>query len=484
LEAFIIKALQLVLALTLLVVIHEFGHYIFARMFGIRVEKFYMFFNPWFSILKYNPATGRLEIGTWSTKDKTDKEKEVEHSLLSIRVGRDREASGGKIVAWRKTIYGIGWLPLGGYVKIAGMIDESMDKEQMAAEPKPWEFRTKPAWQRLLVMLAGVIFNFVLAIVIYAGIAFYWGEKVVPLQEATEGMNYSQPLQDVGLRNGDILLSLNGEEIDVAKGSVEWDLVQDGATIEVLRDHTDRLSFTLPDGTTSKIIKDNTLPVEYRFPVLVSDVVAEPAKSAGLMVGDRIVKIGTDTTPAFTEMATALEKYAGKPTTITVMRADSLVALKATPTAAGKLGFLYRHPADIYPTVIKEYGLFASVPRGVELGVNQLGMYVSSLKHVFTKSGAEQVGGFGAIGNMFPDKWNWLSFWNITAFLSVILAFMNVLPIPALDGGHVLFTLYEIVTRRKPSDKFLEYAQMAGMAFLLLLLVYANGNDLYRWIFK
>lgn len=481
-EAFLIKALQLVLALTLLVVIHEFGHYIFARMFGIKVEKFYLFFNPWFSLMKYNPATGTIEIGTWTGKDKDGNE--TDHALLRLRAGRNYERDGGRMASWRRTVYGIGWLPLGGYVKIAGMIDESMDKEQMAAEPKPWEFRSKPAWQRLMVMLAGVIFNFVLAIVIYAGIAFYWGEKVVPLQQATEGMNYSQPLKDAGLRDGDILLSLDGEEIDVAKSSIQWDLVQDGATIQVLRNHTDSLSFKLPEGTTERIISENVLPVEYRIPVFVSKVVADPAKSAGLQVDDRIVKVGADTTPSYTDMTKALQTYAGKPTSVTVIRGDSLVALGMTPTAEGKLGFQYRHPSEIYPTVVKEYGIFASVPRGWELGTDQLGMYVSSLKHVFTKSGAEQVGGFGAIGNMFPDKWNWLSFWNITAFLSVILAFMNVLPIPALDGGHVLFTLYEIVTRRKPSDKFLEYAQMAGMAFLLLLLVYANGNDLYRWLFK
>jgi len=457
LEAFFIKALQLIVALSLLVVIHEFGHYIFARIFGIKVEKFYLFFNPWFSLAKWKPKAPKR---------------------------RKLNSDGSERASWRDTIYGIGWLPLGGYVKIAGMIDESMDTKQMASEPQPWEFRSKPAGQRLLVMLAGVIFNFLLAIIIYAGIAFYWGEKVVPLQEAHEGMDYCETLQNVGFRNGDILLTLNGKIMDVSKGSIQWDMIQDGATIEVLRNHTDTVRITLPEGTTSQIIGEKDTPVTYRIPVIVSDVVAEPALSAGLSVKDRIVKVGTDTTPAYSDMQKALTKYAGKPTTVTVMRGDSLVQLKVTPTAAGKLGFHFAPPSEIYKTKVVEYGLLESIPRGWELGVDQLTMYVSSLKHIFTKEGAEQVGGFGAIGNMFPDKWNWLAFWNITAFLSVILAFMNVLPIPALDGGHVLFTLYEIVTRRKPSDKFLEYAQMAGMAFLLLLLVYANGNDIYRWIFK
>ncbi len=456
-EAFLIKALQLIVALSLLVVIHEFGHYIFARMFGIKVEKFYLFFNPWFSLAKWKPKAPEK---------------------------RKRNADGSERASWRDTQYGIGWLPLGGYVKIAGMIDESMDTEQMAAEPQPWEFRSKPAWQRLMVMLAGVIFNFILAIVIYAGIALYWGEKVIPADKATEGMDYAPGLVDAGFRNGDIMLSINGKPIDVAKNTVLWDIIQDGATVSVLRNHTDTIDIVVPEGTTSRVIADKSIPVAYRFPTIVSDVVAEPALSAGLLKDDRIVKIGTDTTPAYSDMVAALQKYAGKPTTVTVLRADSTATLALTPTATGKLGFHYVSPLEIYPTEVREYSLLESVPRGWELGVDQLTMYVSSLKQVFTKDGAEQVGGFGAIGNMFPDEWNWLSFWNITAFLSVILAFMNVLPIPALDGGHVLFLLYEIITRRKPSDKFLEYAQMAGMAFLLLLLVYANGNDLYRWIFK
>ncbi|MDE7125207.1 MAG: site-2 protease family protein, partial [Muribaculaceae bacterium] len=371
-EAFLIKALQLIVALSLLVVIHEFGHYIFARMFGIKVEKFYLFFNPWFSLAKWKPKPPKRR-----------------------RLNRD----GSERASWRDTVYGIGWLPLGGYVKIAGMIDESMDTEQMASEPQPWEFRSKPAYQRLLVMLAGVIFNFLLAIVIYAGIAFYWGEKVIPLQEATEGMNYSQALKDAGFQDGDILLTLDGKPIDVAKGSIEWDLIQDGAAIDVLRNHTERLTITLPSGTTSKIIAENRMPIEYRFPTYVADVVAEPAKSAGLLPGDRIIKIGADSTPAYSDMQKSLARYAGKPTTITVMRADSIATLNATPTATGKLGFHFVPPTELFKTEVREYGIFESLPRGWELGVDQLSMYVSSLKHVFTKDGAEQVGGFGAIGS-------------------------------------------------------------------------------------
>lgn len=456
-ESFLIKALQLIVAFSILVIIHEFGHYIFARMFGIKVEKFYMFFNPWFSLVKWTPKPPK--------KRKLNKD------------GTER-------ASWRDTTYGIGWLPLGGYVKIAGMIDESMDKEQMAQPAKPWEFRSKPAYQRLLVMVAGVIMNFVLAIVIYAGIAFYWGEHVVPYKNATEGMDYSEDFEAIGFKDGDILMSMDGKPLDILDNTHRWDMVQPGTRIGVLRNHKENVEIVIPDDFLNKIASKEDAGFTYRFPSVVAKVVAEPALSGGLLEGDRIVKVGADTTPVYTDMTEALLTYAGKPTTIEVLRGDSLVNLHITPTAEGKLGFQPYHWSQIYPTETKEYGIFESIPRGWETGVNQLSMYVSSLKMLFTKEGAQSIGGFGAIGNMFPDKWNWYSFWQITAFLSVILAFMNILPIPALDGGHVLFTLYEIVTRRKPGDKFLEYAQMAGMAFLLLLLVYANGNDIYRLLFK
>ncbi len=456
-ETFFIKALQLIIALSILVFIHELGHYLFARFFGIKVEKFYLFFNPWFSLYKWKP-------------------KKPKH--------RKYDKNGNEKASWRDTVYGLGWLPLGGYVKIAGMIDESMDKEQMAQEPQPWEFRTKPAYQRLLVMLAGVIFNFILAIAIYIGIAFYWGDRVVQYSQATEGMNYSENFHDIGFEDGDILLTLNGKPIDVKSNGHIWEMIQDGAKIGVLRNNTEHKTITIPNGFLNELIDGNNSLFDYRFPSIVSEIVSNPAKEAGLMPNDRIVKVGSDTTAAYNEMQTSLLKYAGKQTTITVMRGDSIITLHVTPTADGKLGFKPLHWSQIYPTEIKEYNIFSAIPRGWEMGTQQLRMYVSSLKLVFTKEGAKSIGGFGAIGNMFPEKWSWYSFWQITAFLSVILAFMNILPIPALDGGHVLFTLYEIITRKKPGEKFLEYAQIGGMAFLLLLLVYANGNDLYRLLFQ
>lgn len=452
-EVFLMKAFQLVVALAFLVIIHEFGHYIIARCFGIKVEKFYLFFNPWFSIAKWHP-----------------KKKAPEY-----------DADGNEKASWRDTEYGIGWLPLGGYVKIAGMIDESMDKEQMALPPKSWEFRSKPAHQRLLVMLGGVIFNFILAIIIYAGIAFCWGNKYVPLQEAYEGMDFAPEALAIGFRNGDIPLSADGEELSSQNGDYAYRMI-DASTVKVLRNHRDTVTISIPSDFIFKLDKDRGF-MRYRVPVVVDKVVTgEPADKAGLLPGDRIIGIDSVSTRSFSELTEALQKYAGKPTTVTVLRDNKELKLNVTPSESGKLGFQLKNITDVYPTVTEHYSLLQSVPKGWEIGTTTLSNYVGSLKYVFTKDGAKSIGGFGAIGDMFPEKWSWYSFWQITAFLSVALAFMNVLPIPALDGGHVMFLLWEIITRRKPSEKVLEYAQVAGMAFLLLLLVYANGNDLWRGI--
>lgn len=453
-ETFLLKASQLIAALALLVIIHEFGHYIFARMFGIKVEKFYLFFDPWFSIFKWKP-------------------KEVE------KLNPD----GSLKTTWRDTEYGIGWLPLGGYVKIAGMIDESMDKEQMAKPVQPWEFRAKPAWQRLLVMLAGVIFNFILAILIYAGIAFCWGEKTIAFENATEGLDYVPAAQKIGFQNGDIPLLADGVKIDVSERNFAMRMVE-ADVVTVLRNHTDTVNINIPDDFIFQLNDDEGF-FAYRTPVYVQKLSpGEPAEKAGLQEGDHIVSVNGTETPSFTEFSPALMQLGGKETTIGVMRGDSLINLTVTPTESGKIGIQLRAITDIYPIDITQYSFFESFPKGWEIGVSTLSTYVGSMKHLFSAEGAQSIGGFGAIGSIFPDTWNWLSFWEITAFLSVVLAFMNVLPIPALDGGHVLFLLYEIIARRKPSDKFLEYAQIAGMVFIFGLLIYANGNDIYRFFFK
>ncbi|MDE7411904.1 MAG: RIP metalloprotease RseP [Paramuribaculum sp.] len=449
-ESILIKGGQLVLALALLVTIHEFGHYVMARIFGIKVEKFYMFFNPWFSLVKWTPKKKKIKY------DKNGNEK----------------------ASWRDTEYGIGWLPLGGYVKIAGMVDESLDKEQLALPPKPYEFRVKPAYQRLCVMIGGVLFNFILAILIYAGIAWYWGDKYIPIDKAVEGMDYSTEAQAYGFRNGDVPLMINGESIDSSKSDILFELAN-AKSVTVLRNHTDTVTLDLPNDFMLKLGKE--MFMSYRVPVYVDKVTGgEAAAKAGLQHGDHIVAIDTVDTPTFPMLTEALTAFAGKETTVTIERDGEKLVMPVKPSDGGKLGFQLMNITDIYPTVMVKYGFFESFPKGIELGCTTMANYVSSLRHLFTVEGAQSIGGFGAIGNMYPDKWDWYSFWNITAFLSIILAFMNILPIPGLDGGHVLFVLYELITRRKPSEKVLIYAQYVGMAFLLLLLVYANGADIVR----
>ncbi len=454
-ETFLIKALQLILALGLLVIIHEFGHYIFARMFGIKVEKFYLFFDPWFSLLKWKPK----------------KQKAV------------TDTDGNERATWRDTEYGIGWLPLGGYVKIAGMIDESMDKEQMAQPAKLWEFRSKPAYQRLLVMVAGVLMNFVLAILIYAGIAWYWGEKYIPFDQAYEGFDYVPAAQKIGFKNGDIPLLVDGEKIDISTGDHLMKMVE-AKKITVLRNHKDTVDIAIPENFIFRLNDDKGF-LNYRLPVYVQSVVnGEPAKEAGLLAGDHIVAVGDAPTPSYTEFTAELANHPEETIGMRVVRDGDTITVPVKPTAAGKIGIQLKPITDIYPVVTRHYNLLQSIPKGWEIGTGKLSAYVGSMKYVATAEGAKSLGGFGAIGNMFPEKWSWLAFWEITAFLSVALAFMNILPIPALDGGHIMFLLYEIITRRKPSEKFMEYAQIAGMAFLILLLLYANGNDIYRFIFR
>ena len=456
-ETFLIKAAQLIVAFAILVIIHEFGHYIFSRIFGVKVEKFYLFFNPWFTLYKYKPKKPAPKPG--------EEEK----------------------MTWRDTEYGIGWVPLGGYCKIAGMIDESMDTEQMKQPAKPWEFRSKPAWQRLLIMVGGVLFNFILAIIIYTGIVFAWGEKYIPFRNATEGMMYSETAHKVGFVDGDIPLAADGKELTYYSGD-ELLKMLDAKVVTVLRNKCDTVNINIPDGfifTANKEAEEGNLFMAYRLPVVISDL--QPgmgAVKAGLMKSDSIVSINGVSTPSFDIFKAELDKNPDKDVTIGFVRNGKPMESKVAVDAAGKIGIMLTPLTDIYRTVTREYSIFASIPRGIELGVEKLTSYVSQMKYVFTREGANNLGVFGAIRNVFPEAWNWEQFWSITAVLSVILAFMNILPIPALDGGHVLFLLVEIITRRQPSEKFLEYAQMAGMAFLFALLLFANGNDIYRFFFK
>lgn len=443
-ETFLVKALQLILSLSILVLVHEFGHFIFARIFKVRVEKFYLFFDPWFSIFKFKPKNSDTE-------------------------------------------YGVGWLPLGGYCKISGMIDESMDKEAMAQPPKPYEFRSKPAGQRLMIMVAGVLFNFLLALFIYSMVLFTWGDTFLPLKNVKAGMDYSETFHNVGFQDGDILLKADDTELE-RFGEDCFRRVLNAQTVTVLRGGVETV-IPIPEDMAQRVMRDKKGFASYRFPMVVRELGKtesgeSPAAVAGLQPGDSIVSINGIVTPSFYEVGEVLAQNKDKDVLVGFYRAGIPQTLTLHTDTAGKMGIYSVSPFDMYQTVTRKYGFFESFPAGVMLGVNTLKGYVSDMKYVFTKEGASSLGGFGTIGSLFPAEWDWHSFWMKTAFLSIILAFMNILPIPALDGGHVMFLLYEVIARRKPSDKFLEYAQVTGMFLLFDLLIYANGNDIFRFFFK
>ena len=452
-ETFLIRALQLVLSLSLLVIIHEMGHFLFARLFKTRVEKFCLFFDPWFTLFKFKPKNSETE-------------------------------------------YGIGWLPLGGYVKISGMIDESMDLEQMKQPPQPWEFRSKPAWQRLLIMVGGVLFNFLLALFIYSMILFAWGDTYIPVQKAPLGMDFNETMHQAGFQDGDVLISADGVPFERMGADLLMGIV-DARQVTVLRDGKEA-SVYIPDGMMDRLLADSTRFADFRIPFVVDSLAAQgPAALAGLQPGDSITQLDGRDIAYFDfkeEMMKRQQTLAAAPSDslsqalrsiqLTYVRQGVTDTLSLSVDSAFTMGvFAVAQTDRLLPVVQKDYGFFASFPAGVKLGVETLEGYVGQMKYLFSKEGAKQLGGFGAIGSIFPATWDWHQFWYMTAFLSIILAFMNILPIPALDGGHVLFLIYEIVARRKPSDKFMERAQMVGMFLLFALLIWANLNDVIRFLF-
>ncbi len=474
------------MAFAILVIIHEFGHFLFARIFGVRVEKFYIFFDPWTELFKWKP---KKYIGGFGKKKMLSQDAEPKEETVEC-VTDDKSEPKEKKSFWGDTEYGIGWLPLGGYCKISGMIDESMDTEQMKQPAQEWEFRSKPAWQRLLIMIAGVLFNFLLAIIIYAGIVYATGEKYVPFNEAKMGMAYSGEAQKIGFHDGDIPLLADGEELDVP-ADARMKMIQ-AKTVTVLRNGKDTVNVNIPEKfifALDQEAKSDTAKISfmtYRIPTEVTQVLpGEAADKAGIKAGDRIVAIDSISTESLDQFLTTLQGHENATVDLTVVRnANDTINVPVTLNESSKMGIgLQIDPSAFFKAKEINYSLLQSIPRGIEMGTDKLTSYAQSMKLVFTKEGAKSVGGFGAIGSIFPEKWDWIAFWNIAAFLSVALAFMNILPIPALDGGHVLFLLYEVITRRKPSEKFLEYAQMVGMGLLILLLVYANGMDIVR-LFK
>ena len=445
-ETFLIRALQLIISLSLLVIIHEGGHFFFAKLFKVRVTKFYLFFNPWFSLFKFKPKNSETE-------------------------------------------YGVGWVPLGGYVQIAGMVDETQNSEDLNHPVEDWEFRAKPAWQRLLIMIGGVLMNFLLALFIYSMILFTWGDSYISLKDMTHGMEFNERAEKIGFRDGDILLSADGEPLerfnmDMLRAIAEARSVmvnRDGQEVEIF----------MPEISLLDIAQDEPGFVEILFPNVVDSVLVGSAfDKVGICKGDVLLAVNdapVSSWNSFTEKLWSLKSDAeangqkqaeftlvysrdGLQDTVTV-QTDSLFRIGAVSSVSE------------YKETNLSYGFFESFPAGITLGVNTLKGYVNDMKYVFTKEGAKSIGGFGTLGSIFPAVWDWYRFWSMTAFLSIVLAFMNILPIPALDGGHVLFLIYEIIARRKPSDKFMEYAQMTGMILLFGLLIWANFNDILRFLF-
>jgi regulator of sigma E protease len=437
-DPFLIKAIQLLLSLSLLIVLHELGHFIPAKLFKTRVEKFYLFFD-------------------------------VKFALFKKKIGG--------------TEYGIGWLPLGGYVKISGMIDESMDREQMAKPPQPWEFRSKPTWQRLIIMLGGVTVNLLLGFFIYMMVLFVWGSSFVSPEDMPRGFAVAEEFKEFGFQDGDRILSVNGEEFENNLDINRHLFFRDVKTITVLRQNGQEETLSVPEDIGSRMFQEGIMQpfIPIQNAVLDSVVADRAAGIAGLKKGDSLISLNNREIGYWHELAPLSKEAKNKEVEVVFKRDGEIQSTKVTPDDEGLIGVTSKRDFNVQS---REYGVVESIEEGLDFGYWTLHDYVAQFKYVFTAKGATQVGGFGAIGGLFPDAWNWQGFWMATAFISIILAFMNILPIPALDGGHVVFLLYEMITGRKPNEKFMEYAQLAGFFILIALVLFANGNDIYRWLFE
>ncbi len=446
-EIFLIRALQLILALSLLVLIHEFGHFLFARLFNVRVDKFYLFFDWKFSIFKWKPK------------------------------GSDTE-------------YGIGWIPLGGYCKIAGMIDESMDTEQMKQPAQPWEYRSKRPWQRFLIIVGGVMFNLILAILLYSMILFTWGDHYIDLQKMDNGFEFSEKAENIGFKDGDKIIKFDDEEahelyFDKIRGANILRDICNAETVTVLRGGKE-VEIAIPEELGLLNINDDGKFLDERVLAVVDSITKDsPASRAGMLKGDSITSVDGKKISSFNnlkEVMAELKKKEKNEFCIDVVRNGLPITMNAKVDTSFVLGIM--PVGNNYPIEHKEFGLFASFPAGVSFGFDVLRGYVSDFQYVFSSKGAQSVGMFGSIGSLFPAEWNWYEFWMMTAFLSVVLAFMNILPIPALDGGHAVFLIYEMITGKEPSEKFMERAQMVGMLIILGLFELAMYNDIVRFVFN
>ncbi|MBE0646957.1 MAG: RIP metalloprotease RseP [Bacteroidales bacterium] len=433
----LIKTLQFLLAISILVIFHEFGHFIAARIFKTRVEKFYLFFNPWFSLFKFKRGD---------------------------------------------TEYGVGWLPLGGYVKISGMIDESMDKEQMKLPAQPYEFRSKPAWQRLIIMLAGVIVNLLLAVVIYIGMLSVWGYDYLPTNEVTYGITVDSLGYEMGLRNGDKIVSVDHIVVEDFMDIPKTIILEEATTIQVIR-NDEPFEVLIPEGSISKLIKHKSPDfISVRIPFIVGAFTNDSkGKQAGLLIDDQVIGLNDSMMTFFDQFRDEVQLHKNEMVQVMVLRNNDTVVIPMEVPEGGLLGVYPKPPVEFFTFREKNYNVITAIPAGIVKAYEGTGNYLKSIKLLFSQDKAyESVGGFIAIGSFFPAIWDWQAFWSMTAFLSIMLAVLNILPIPALDGGHVLFLFYEIIFRRKPSDKFLEYAQVVGMVLLFGLLILANANDIIK----
>lgn len=493
-ETFWIKTLQLILSLSLLVVLHELGHFAFARLFKVRVEKFYMFFNPSFSLVRFKKINGKWQVKWFAPNvpdalkprvdDEGNPQKDAKGNVIYDPFN-DEDRANLNDEDWRKypetTEWGIGWLPLGGYCKIAGMVDETTDSQALQTKPQSWEYRAQSVWKRLPIITGGVLVNFLSALVIYAMILFVWGKEYMPVKNAVYGYQYADVMLKNGFENGDQLLAVNGVEYDRKSDFIEKILIDGLQDVTVLR-HADTVHVLLPEDFAQQALASGETDLfAPRFPFVVADVAKEGPADGVLQEGDSVVAVNGTPMATYQEIVTNLSALTADSVTISYVRKGEVKTALLHLTEDKKIGVYMLDPYQKYLKLEHiTYGFWEAIPAGIQMGWETLVNYVKQFKLVFTKEGAKSLGGFGAIGSLFPAEWNWQVFWNMTAFLSIILAFMNFLPIPALDGGYVLFLIYEIITGKKPGDRFLERANMIGMLLLLALVLYANLNDIIR----
>lgn len=457
------QILGLLASLTFLVVTHELGHFGFAKLFKTRVDQFYVFFNPWFSLIRMKRYDGKFHFSFLSSK------------------APDEWAEHPECTEW-----GLGWLPLGGYCSINGMVDETTKASDLSSEVHPWEFRAKPAWQRFFIIIGGVLVNFLTAIIIYIMMCFTWGNDYIPLSSAKYGLEFSQEMQDAGFQNGDKILMVDTMHPQTLGDFANTVLLDNVKTVTVERDGQE-VVINIPKDLPRKVVGagSSSLFCNYRIPFVIDSVLAgTPADKAGLMKGDSLVGVNDSAMFCFFDFKKVFMENKNSELQIDYIRGDSLCHTLLTLDSLGNMGVAYRQPADFFDVVHEDYTFWQSISKGISLGFSTLGNYVKQFKIVFTKEGATQLGSFLTIGSIFPKVWDWYRFWSMTALLGIILAFMNIIPIPGLDGGYILFILVEMITGKKPSDKFLSVANTIGFVLLIALMVYALGLDFRRFLFK